>query len=104
MRVVGAGFYHIIVNIFLILKATVYITSVLIRLVAVPVQCYAPATLHSIYIYICGFSLHNVVLYHVQCCLFSTSTYLSLVRQILLKVFRFDVCVCYQYLLFVFIP
>ena len=55
MHVVGAAYYHIIVHIFLFLKTTVYNTSILNRLVAVPVQGYAHAhiiKLYHIYIYI----------------------------------------------------
>ena len=43
IHVVGVRFYHITVHILLILKPTVFITSMLNCLVAVPVQGYVPA-------------------------------------------------------------
>ena len=80
-----------IVHIFLILKPAVYITSMLNRLVAVHFQVYTDARatkLYQIYLYVCDYSVFIMQFFHrVGFCLFSTRTCLSLVRQILRKLF-----------------
>ena len=78
-------------------ETTVYITSILNRLVAVPVQAYVhrhTIKLYHIYIYVCMYVCDQSVLYSVQLYLFSTRKCVSLVRQILRKLFWFDVCLC----------
>ena len=58
MHVVGARFYNMIVQILLILKIIVFITSKLSRLVAVPVHGYVHThtiQLYHICIYVCDY-------------------------------------------------
>ena len=65
-------------------ETTVYFTSILNCLVAVPVQGYVHVHtknyITSIYSYVINL-FYNVVLYRLEFCLFSTRTCLSLVRQ-----------------------
>ena len=105
MHVVGTTFYNMIVHILLILITNcLFFYSCSTVLLQFQFKVMYTHTLHNYITSIRTYVIilfYKAVLYHVEFCLFSARMCLLLARQILRKLFWFDVCVSYQYLLFV---